>query len=38
MAVAVEGQGKGEGEAYSKREAERRAAETLLARLAGEDG
>jgi len=38
MAVAVEGQGEGEGEAPGKREAERRAAEALLARLVGEDG
>ena len=38
MTAAVEGRGEGEGEALSKREAERRAAETLLARLAGEDG
>jgi ribonuclease-3 len=38
MAVAVEGQGEGEGEAASKREAERRAAEALLARLAADNG
>jgi ribonuclease III len=38
MAAAVEGYGEGEGEAPNKREAERRAAENLLARLVGDNG
>jgi ribonuclease-3 len=38
VAVAGQGEGEGEGEAPSKREAERRAAEVLLARLAADNG